>query len=105
MITLELMKNMQTSLKGKGRLDFIRCRLFFLELKRLKSATTDTLMQAETSKHFRKGDKIMTTQELMEYKDYCGAESAYNLLLLGGPDYFDGDYDKILDKLEKEMGK
>lgn len=42
----------------------------------------------------------MTKGEILEYAQKCGLESAANLLLLVGPDGFDGDYDEYL-KLEK----
>ncbi len=44
----------------------------------------------------------MSEQEIMEYAQDCGLEAAANLLLLVGPDGFEGDYDAYL-KLEKYL--
>lgn len=46
----------------------------------------------------------MSEDEIMEYAQVCGRESAANLLLLVGPDGFKGDYDAYL-KLEKIMNE
>lgn len=45
----------------------------------------------------------MTRAELNEYWRKCGTESAINLLLLGGPDAFEGDYDKMMQELEENF--
>lgn len=42
----------------------------------------------------------MSEKEIWEYAQECGQEAAANLLLLVGPDGFQGDYDTYL-KLEK----
>ena len=42
----------------------------------------------------------MSEDEIMEYAQVCGLESAANLLLLVGPDGFKGDYDDYC-RLEK----
>ena len=42
----------------------------------------------------------MTRDELMKYKEVCGEDSAINLLLLGGPDRYSGDYEKDMEELE-----
>jgi len=44
----------------------------------------------------------MSEREIMEYAQDCGLEVAANLLLLVGPDGFDGDYDAYL-KLENYL--
>ena len=43
----------------------------------------------------------MTRAELNEYWREFGTESAINLLLLGGPDAFEGDYDQMMQELEE----
>lgn len=43
----------------------------------------------------------MTKAELNEYWVKCGTEAAINMLLLVGPDKFDGDYDKTMRELEE----
>ena len=35
----------------------------------------------------------MTVEELRRYADECGAESAYNMVLLLGPDWIEGGWD------------
>lgn len=47
----------------------------------------------------------MTWQELARYKLAQGARAAADLLLLVGPDDFDGDYDKCMSDLEQEASK
>ena len=47
----------------------------------------------------------MTRDELMEYKRSCGARAAADLLLLIGPDAYDGDYDSDMMALEAEAEK
>ena len=52
----------------------------------------------------------MTKKELWEYMKDCGPEAAADLLLLGGPDNYAGDYEKTMKELdemkgEKTMGK
>ena len=47
----------------------------------------------------------MTWQELDQYKLTQGAKAAADLLLLVGPDDFDGDYDKCMSDLEQEASK
>ena len=42
----------------------------------------------------------MTEQELKDYLESNGADQALNILLLLGPDQFDGDYDYWYKKLE-----
>ena len=47
----------------------------------------------------------MTAKEIIDYMKTNGAESAYGLLLLCGPDGFDGTYDEyrnLLIELEVE---
>ncbi len=44
----------------------------------------------------------MSELEIMEYAQDCGLEAAANLLLLVGPDGFEGDYDAYL-KLENYL--
>ena len=47
----------------------------------------------------------MKLSEILEYYETCGAESAYNLVLLLGPDNFEGGldaYQKLLERFEKE---
>lgn len=44
---------------------------------------------------------MMTSNDILEYKDTYGARAA-DLLLLHGPDGFDGDYDSLMTELEKE---
>lgn len=46
----------------------------------------------------------MTREELMEYKKSCGARAAADLLLLNGPDAYEGDYDSDMEYLEKNIG-
>ena len=48
---------------------------------------------------------MMTQQELYRYKLTQGARAAADLLLLVGPDDFDGDYDKWMSDLEREASK
>ena len=43
----------------------------------------------------------MTRVELNEYWEKHGTEAAINLLLIGGPDAFEGDYDKTMQELEE----
>lgn len=53
------------------------------------------------------GDDRITRKEVLEYMREQGQESAYNLLLLGGPDFYDGDYDEyneLLESLDPEKG-
>lgn len=48
---------------------------------------------------------MLTRQEIIEYKKTNGARSAVNLLLLTGPDGFDGDiddYNYLMDNLDEE---
>ena len=47
----------------------------------------------------------MTWQELSQYKLTQGARAAADLLLLIGPDDFDGDYNKWMPDLEKEASE
>lgn len=47
----------------------------------------------------------MTRQELAQYKLTQGARAVSDLLLLVGPDDFDGDYDKWMSDLEQEASK
>lgn len=42
----------------------------------------------------------MTIKELKEYEKACGPEAAANLLLLGGPDNFEGDFGETVARLE-----
>lgn len=42
----------------------------------------------------------MTIEELKEYEKACGSEAAANLLLLAGPDNFEGDFDETMARLE-----
>lgn len=43
--------------------------------------------------------------EALEYAKLKGNEAAYNLLLLGGPDFFDGDYNEYTELLEQLESK
>lgn len=47
----------------------------------------------------------LTVTDLAAYEKKCGTESAIGLLLLTGPDRFDGDYDKTLAMLEEREEK
>lgn len=47
----------------------------------------------------------MTWKELSQYKLTQGARAAADLLLLVGPDDFDGDYNKWMPDLEKEASE
>jgi len=50
-------------------------------------------------------DKI-TKEELIQYSKEHGAEYAYNLLLLGGPDFYaEDDYFEFLNSLSRESTK
>lgn len=51
-----------------------------------------------------KGLPPIGEKEIIEYAQECGEQSAANLLLLLGPDGFDGDYD-IYHKLEACLNK
>jgi len=44
----------------------------------------------------------MKKQDFLEYADTCGKQAAADLLLLCGPDGYDGDYDEYLE-LEKYL--
>ena len=47
----------------------------------------------------------ITKEDIMEYARKKGKEQGYFLLLLGGPDWFDGSYDEyqaLLAELEEE---
>lgn len=44
----------------------------------------------------------MTHNDIVEYKHTYGARAAADLLLLHGPDGFDGDYDSLMTELENE---
>lgn len=48
---------------------------------------------------------MMTQQELHQYKLTQGARAVADLLLLVGPDDFDGDYNKWMPDLEKEASE
>lgn len=37
---------------------------------------------------------MINKKDILDYEWACGRESAYNLLILVGPDGFDGDYDE-----------
>lgn len=39
-------------------------------------------------------NSTISKQDILEYAQDCGAEAAANLLLLGGPDGYAGDYDE-----------
>ena len=41
----------------------------------------------------------MTKDEVLEMARTDGNEQAYNLLLLGGPDFYDGDYNEYTELL------
>ena len=48
---------------------------------------------------------MLTRQEVLDYKREYGARSAANLLLLTGPDGFEGDiddYNYLMDNLDEE---
>lgn len=45
---------------------------------------------------------MMTRNDILEYKDQYGPNAAADLLLLHGPDSFEGDYDALMDELEHE---
>lgn len=49
---------------------------------------------------------MLTKADVLEYSRKCGAASAYGLLLLAGPDGYDGTYDEYLSMLNdlKEKG-
>ena len=47
----------------------------------------------------------MSRQELIEYKHTNGARAAADLLLLLGPDGFDGNYDQFMLELENEASE
>ena len=47
----------------------------------------------------------MTKEEAIEIAKEHGNEAAYNLLLLGGPDFFDGDYNEYNELLEQLESK
>lgn len=44
---------------------------------------------------------LMSREEILDYAKDCGYEAAANLLLLGGPDAYDGDYDDYKDLEQK----
>ena len=46
----------------------------------------------------------MNKNDIMQYAAECGDESAANLLLLIGPDGFDGSFDEY-ESLEREFQK
>lgn len=46
---------------------------------------------------------VLNTREVYEIADEMGTEQAYNLLLLAGPSYFDGDYDEVMADLESRQ--
>ena len=45
----------------------------------------------------------MTRDELLIYEKECGTESAINLLLLGGCDHYEGNYDSMMQELEERI--
>lgn len=47
-----------------------------------------------TERPGQKGTAMMNKDEIMQYAAECGEESAANLLLLIGPDCFDGSFDE-----------
>ena len=44
---------------------------------------------------------MITREDVREYFQDCGAEGAYNLLLLAGPDGYDGSADEYFDLLNE----
>ena len=50
------------------------------------------------------GTSGMTKQEILDYCKDCGKEAAANLLLLVGPDGFDGSYAEY-EELESELNQ
>ena len=45
-------------------------------------------------------NKKMTTQDILDYASTNGVESAADLLLLYGPNDFDGDYSELMNMLK-----
>lgn len=46
---------------------------------------------------------MITFEEMLEYKDRCGEKAAADLLLLMGPDCFEGSY-ALYEELLKKWG-
>lgn len=44
---------------------------------------------------------MMTRNDLLDYKHDCGTQAAADLLLLIGPDHFDGDYEAMKEELSE----
>ena len=44
---------------------------------------------------------MLTPTEILAYEQTCGAAAAADLMILGGPDHFDGDYSTTLICLEQ----
>lgn len=44
---------------------------------------------------------MMTRNDLLDYKHDCGTQAAADLLLLIGPDHFDGDYEAMEEELSE----
>ncbi len=57
-----------------------------------------------TSRPGMKGTTMMNKNEIMQYAAECGGESAANLLLLIGPDGFDGSLDEY-EEMERMFQK
>lgn len=49
-------------------------------------------------------EELFTAEEILEYADTCGNDAASGLLLLAGPDSFDGDYDEYMQLYAKLVG-
>ena len=50
------------------------------------------------------GAKAMTARDIAEYAEECGNRAAADLLLLAGPDRFDGDiveYNELMELYER----
>jgi len=62
------------------------------------------LKQEYRPKQPDKGLPPVGEKEIIEYAQECGEQSAANLLLLLGPDGFDGDYDTYR-KLEARLNQ
>lgn len=45
---------------------------------------------------------MLTIKEFTDYIEEVGVESALDLLILGGPDNFEGDYELAIARLEME---
>lgn len=64
-----------------------------------------TNVRSQVRKKRKEGKKMkMNYERIKRHNKEHGVEQAYNLLLLGGPDHYEGDdYFEVLEDLEKRM--